>query len=208
MFAQTVLFVVQGAHIAYVCSDCTIYSPRRPYNGLTSDYTYAFLIRTSKPWTLPDKLASSSCNPSLSLSLPVTHPCPSLPLPINHPFPSLSLSLFVLAHNSWIGCPDCPTQLPLSGAGHPGRPPSCPLSPDLEFCSIANHPSLPARNLTEGCQDLNVSGLGGPLPQCPSLQAVPEWQGNLDVPQLWWWVGALVCGGASARGLHNKCAPR
>ena len=159
----------------YICSDCAVYSPKCRI-GLTSDCTCAF----SHPGVqAQDSPGQVSIQLQLSQTLIVlAHPCPSLLLPINcpypslpvtHPCPSLPLSLFVLACNSLTRHPDCPIRSPLGSVSQLGKPTSHPQSSDLEFYSLANPPSFPAHNPTDGCQSLNTPGLGGPLSQCPLL---------------------------------------
>ena len=76
-----------------------------------------------------------------------------------------------------------------------------------QFDSLANLPSLPARNPTGRDQDLDPPGLGNPPSQSPGLCAVPTQWGDLALPQLRGPGGALVRGGAGAWGGHHERTP-
>ena len=157
MFLRLYPFIVQVTRVIYICSDCTIYSPKHPCNGLTSNCTYATFIRVSMPRTQPDKLASCFCCP-----------CPLCPCP------HLSLTLAIPVLNFPCSQPmdwasDLLFQSPLGSVGYLSRPISCPLSSDLEFCSMADQPILPVCNPTDGRQGPDTPSLSIPLPQCPPL---------------------------------------
>ena len=120
----------------------------------------------------------------LLLSLPIvvlTHCCPSLlSLPsFVLPLPSfvLPLPLTVPVLNSWIGHPSLIFQSPLGSVGYPGRPTSCPPSPDLEFCSMANQPLLPAiPQMDAGAQ--TCPGLVFPWPSAPRFEPCRDGKAN------------------------------